>query len=129
MKPPFFYCRAKYGRNSLTHSAELPSAFVTFESRSATLCSVPDVGAKMSRVALLNPFELTPESAKGFRAVTPAQRSVPICSGCGSDDVLCRATIQWSIEAQEWQLTSTFGQPAYCNSCSADCGIVWHVLN
>jgi hypothetical protein len=56
-------------------------------------------------------------------------RSTPACSKCGSDDIVCHATTQWSNESQEWQLTGTFGQPAYCNDCNGSCYIGWLALN
>jgi hypothetical protein len=53
----------------------------------------------------------------------------PVCSNCQSDDIISHAVAQWSNESQEWQLASTFGQPAHCNSCNGPCGIVWQPLN
>jgi hypothetical protein len=84
----------------------------------------------MRRAALNNPFEVVETTAPvpegtGFSS----SRSTPVCLDCSSDDVVCHATIQWSNEAQEWQLAGTFGQPAYCNTCRADCSLVWHILN
>jgi hypothetical protein len=84
----------------------------------------------MRRATLINPFEVTSETALTIPPkISPSSRSTPVCSGCSSDDVMCHATIQWSNEAQEWQLAGTFAQPAYCNNCSAACSLVWHVLN
>jgi hypothetical protein len=51
-----------------------------------------------------------------------------VCSNCSSDDIVCHATIQWSNESQEWQLTGTFAQPANCNNCDSSCGIAWLTL-
>lgn len=76
----------------------------------------------MRRTLLINPFNLLAETPS--QGAGSAQRSTPVCAGCGSDDIVCHATIQWSNEAQDWQLTSTFGQPAQCNRCSA-CSIEW----
>jgi hypothetical protein len=84
----------------------------------------------MRRAALINPFNLifeTPRTVDDETRRVP--RSTPVCSNCSSDDVVCHATIQWSNETQEWQLTGTFGQPANCNSCKAPCSIVWLTLN
>ncbi len=85
---------------------------------------------KMRRAALINPFSLIAEVPQTVDERTGRiARSTPVCSSCSSDDILCHATIQWSIESQEWQLTGTFGQPAHCNSCGIACSILWLTLN
>jgi hypothetical protein len=86
---------------------------------------------------LLNPFSSGPEPAqivnrpatRSRPTWTPATRSTPVCSDCQSDDIVSHAVVQWSNESQEWQLASTFGQPAHCNSCNGPCGILWLPLN
>lgn len=93
----------------------------------------------LRRVKLMNPFEIAQDRATTDRplsqpverklAVTRAARATPVCSACGSDDIICRATAQWSNEAQEWQLADTFNQPARCNSCHTDTSLVWQSLN
>ena len=84
----------------------------------------------MRRSALINPFSLIPELPRTVTERTGrVARSTPVCSICSSDDILCHATIQWSNESQEWQLTETFGQPAHCNCCDESCGIAWLTLN
>jgi hypothetical protein len=81
----------------------------------------------MRRSELINPFS---RIAEGPRPENErAGRSMPVCSHCSSDDIVCHATTQWSIESQEWQLTGTFGQPAHCNDCNSSCSIVWLTLN
>jgi hypothetical protein len=86
----------------------------------------------MRRGTLVNPFdrllEASPRTA-GERPTTGAARSTPVCSNCSSDDIVCRSTAQWSNEAQEWQLTETFGQPLHCNECNGPCDIVWLAMN
>ena len=82
----------------------------------------------MQRSALVNPFDIMPEASPrpvGEQRAAGAGRSTPVCSNCSSDDIVCQSTAQWSNEAQEWQLTETFGQPAHCNECNASCSIVW----
>jgi hypothetical protein len=81
----------------------------------------------MREALLVNPFNL--KQAATQIANRLASRSTPICSECQSDDVISHAVAQWSNESQEWQLTSTFDQPAHCNGCNASCGIVWLPLN
>ena len=81
----------------------------------------------MKHALLLNPFNLNQEPAQitGRRAA----RSTPVCASCGSDDITSGATVQWSNEAQQWELASTFHQPAHCNACASACEIVWLPLN
>jgi hypothetical protein len=87
----------------------------------------------MRHALLLNPFNLSQEPAKASqpsRIVNqPVSRSTPVCSSCQSDDVIARATVQWSNESQAWELASTFDQPTHCNSCNSACGITWLPLN
>jgi hypothetical protein len=84
----------------------------------------------MRRTALINPFSLFPEVPRTIDERTGRlARSTPVCSNCGSDDVVCHSTIQWSNESQEWQLTGTFGQPALCKKCDSSCDIEWLTLN
>jgi len=56
-------------------------------------------------------------------------RTTPVCGHCRSDDITSQAIVQWSNEKQEWELASTFAQPAHCNSCNIACEIVWLPLN
>jgi hypothetical protein len=81
----------------------------------------------MSHALLLNPFSSNQETAKSPHR--PATRSTPVCSNCRSDDITCQAIAQWSNESQEWELASTFDQPAHCNSCNGPSSIVWLPLN
>jgi hypothetical protein len=91
----------------------------------------------MREALLLNPFSSNPEPAQIVTRPatrtpairTPATRSTPVCAACQSDDIVSHALVQWSNEAQEWQLASSFGQPAHCNGCNGPCGIVWLPLN
>jgi hypothetical protein len=53
----------------------------------------------------------------------------PVCSACQSDDITAQAIVQWSNEAQEWQIADSFGQPAYCNSCRNACNLTWMAVN
>ncbi len=56
-------------------------------------------------------------------------RSTPVCGLCRSDDIISKATAQWSNEKQDWELADTFAQPAHCNTCNMACEIVWLPLN
>ena len=84
----------------------------------------------MHRALLINPFSLITATPRAVDKRTgQAARSTPVCSNCSSDDIICHATIQWSNESQEWQLTSTFGQPAHCNNWNRSHDIAWLTLN
>lgn len=88
----------------------------------------------MTHPLLFNPFHAKQEKQEQAleaerRPSLFSTRSTPVCSHCGSDDILSRATAQWSNEKQEWELANTFAQPAQCNSCNRDCEIVWMPLN
>jgi hypothetical protein len=95
-----------------------------------------DAGPMLRRVKLMNPFEIVqdrvaperPQPAE-LKVINRAGRSTPVCAACGSDDIICHATAQWSNEAQEWQLANTFNQPAHCNTCQHDGNLVWLTLN
>jgi hypothetical protein len=77
---------------------------------------------------LLNPFDGLPEAAPR-REPVPGPRVTPVCSACQSDDITAQAIVQWSNEAQEWQIADSFGQPAYCNSCRNACNLTWMAVN
>ena len=94
----------------------------------------------LRRVKLMNPFEIVQDLVTSDRAAPERQpvelkvaaraaRATPVCAACGSDDIICQATAQWSNEAQEWQLANTFNQPAHCNTCSHSGSLVWQALN
>jgi len=63
----------------------------------------------------------------GDWTVVRKPRTKPVCSHCGSDDVLCDAYAQWDTENQEWALVTEF--PNYvCNSGECDgseCSVNW----
>jgi hypothetical protein len=87
-------------------------------------------GDEMAHRLLLNPFHSGKEQVKtAGRQAMPDGRATPVCANCGSDDIISHATAQWSNENQEWELASTFAQPAHCNSCNGPCDIVWLPLN
>jgi hypothetical protein len=97
-----------------------------------------DAGPMLRRVKLMNPFEIVQDRMAPDRpqpqpvelkVANRAARATPVCDACGSDDIICHATAQWSNEAQEWQLANTFNQPAHCNTCNHDGNLVWLTLN
>jgi len=88
------------------------------------------IGGDMSYPLLLNPFHSKQEPAESAgRQAVLSGRATPVCSNCGSDDIISQATAQWSNEKQEWELANTFAQPAHCNSCNRSCDVVWLPLN
>src|SRR4030081_2609936 len=92
------------------------------------ICLIPGgQGKNMRQALLLNPFNSNPEPSQIVNR--RATRSTPVCSSCQSDDIISHAVAQWSNESQEWQLASTFDQPAHCTGCNGPCGIVWLPLN
>jgi hypothetical protein len=116
---------------------ERPSRFASFES-SDSQNSRMDAGPMLRRVKLMNPFEIVQDRMAPDRqqpqpvelkVANRAARATPVCDACGSDDIICHATAQWSNEAQEWQLANTFNQPAHCNTCNHDGNLVWLTLN
>jgi hypothetical protein len=86
---------------------------------------------RMPRSALINPFSLVTDRPRPVLDQSKRRdaRSTPVCANCRSDDIVCHATAQWSNEAQEWQLTDTFDQPAHCGNCNDSCSIIWLTPN
>jgi hypothetical protein len=82
----------------------------------------------MRETLLLNPFNSVPEAAPVRRQLT-GTRITAACTTCQSDDIVSHAVIQWSNEAQDWQIADAFNQPAYCNACRSACTIVWRPIN
>jgi hypothetical protein len=48
----------------------------------------------------------------------------PICTRCGSDDILADAWAEWDVEAQQWVLRTTFDDK-HCEACEGECRIKW----
>jgi hypothetical protein len=48
----------------------------------------------------------------------------PVCSACGSDDVLMDAYAVWDNAAQDWVPNSTH-EATVCNACEGECRIDW----
>jgi hypothetical protein len=87
----------------------------------------------MTHHLLFNPFHSKQDAQERVqdaphRAVL-ATRTTPVCGHCRSDDITSQAIVQWSNEKQEWELASTFAQPAHCNTCNIACEVVWLPLN
>lgn len=48
----------------------------------------------------------------------------PVCTQCGSDDVLADAYAWWDVDKQEWALSNTFDN-SYCEDCEGECSLEW----
>jgi hypothetical protein len=88
----------------------------------------------MTHPLLFNPFHskqepLQEHAREARRHAVFSTRATPVCGHCRSDDIISKATAQWSNEKQEWELADTFAQPAHCNACNVTCEIVWLPLN
>ena len=87
----------------------------------------------MTHHLLSNPFHVKQDNQDRADVVRHhamfSARTTPVCGHCRSDDITSHAVVQWSNEKQEWELASTFAQPAHCNSCNIACEIVWLPLN
>lgn len=87
----------------------------------------------MTHHLLFNPFHAKPDSEartqETLHRAAMSSRATPVCGHCRSDDITCKAVAQWSNEKQEWELASTFAQPAHCNTCNNPTEIVWLPLN
>ena len=88
----------------------------------------------MTHHLLSNPFHSKQDNVQErpqetrLRSVV-STRATPVCSHCRSDDIISKATAQWSNEKQEWELADTFARPAHCNTCNNPTEIVWLPLN
>lgn len=51
-------------------------------------------------------------------------REIPVCSSCGSDDILMDAYARWDSAAQDWALNSTH-ESAVCEDCGGECRLDW----
>jgi hypothetical protein len=87
----------------------------------------------MTHHLLFNPFHSKLDSEAraqdAHHRAALSSRATPVCGHCRSDDITCKAIAQWSNEKQEWELASTFAQPAHCNTCNKPTEIVWLPLN
>src|SRR5260370_25950430 len=112
-------------RNATIHSNQKPGPRHTHHSRvkfRQRSVSSGGRGQDMRQALLLNPFNSNPEPAQ-IVSRRPT-RSTHVCSNCQPHHIISHAVAQWSNESQEWQLASTFDQPAHCNGCNGPCAIV-----
>lgn len=53
-----------------------------------------------------------------------SQNEKPVCSCCGSEQVLADAWAEWCSETQKWVLYNTFDN-SHCRDCDGECSIDW----
>jgi hypothetical protein len=53
------------------------------------------------------------------------QRQRPVCGSCGSVDIVFDAYVAWDVEAQEFELRSTFSGECSCGECDAVGSPTW----
>ncbi len=51
-------------------------------------------------------------------------RTIPICSRCGSTAILKDAWAQWDVDAQDWVLAAVFDY-TICDDCGREASIEW----
>lgn len=49
----------------------------------------------------------------------------PVCSSCGSEEVLADAYTSWNLETNQWELSATFDKGSYCEAHDGECRIEW----
>jgi hypothetical protein len=56
------------------------------------------------------------------------KREIPVCTHCGSTEVLVDAFAEWDVQAQKWELSQAFEEgQAYCSACDGEASIrfIW----
>lgn len=53
------------------------------------------------------------------------KRFKPVCSGCGSDNVVCQAHAEWDTFTQQWVLGSIIDDDLLCGSCGSELSAEW----
>lgn len=46
-----------------------------------------------------------------------------VCGDCGSADVSCDATVRWSVEAQDWEISDVHDGD-FCDHCDCEVRLV-----
>lgn len=53
----------------------------------------------------------------------------PVCSHCGSNDVLFEAYAVYNPERAGFELSNTFDKWQFCQVCEGECSVVWRDRN
>lgn len=64
------------------------------------------------------------ESARDAIDSAQALRDKPVCSKCGSDDVLADAYAKYDADTMQYSLTTTFDNWV-CEPCGGECSVTW----
>lgn len=91
-------------------------SFADEPARPATAPSTP-VLPKVTRNAML-------EIRKGKFMPTPAKRTKPVCTTCGSDDVTMDGLLRWDAAFQAWVAAEEL-QNTDCNRCCGETTVKW----
>lgn len=51
-------------------------------------------------------------------------KTTPVCTECGSQDVWVDASASWDMDAQRWVLEQAY-QQAYCDECDGETSLDW----
>jgi hypothetical protein len=54
-----------------------------------------------------------------------SNKEMPVCSHCGSADVLADAYVVWDVETQKWECANVCDKGAYCNACDGETRLDW----
>lgn len=50
----------------------------------------------------------------------------PLCSDCGSADVMADAYVEWNDDKQDWEVQNVFEKGAFCNDCGGETSLDWN---
>lgn len=53
------------------------------------------------------------------------EKTKPVCTKCGSDDINIDAYAKWNVKNQCFELNATFDKGHYCENCEGECSIKW----
>lgn len=51
------------------------------------------------------------------------ERTIMVCTTCGSSDVIRDAEARWKSETKDWEL-SNLCDSTYCNACDDECDVL-----
>ena len=67
-------------------------------------------------------FHLTELADYARRALASGPPVRPVCNACGGTSVRVDAWASWDVDAQRWELHSTYEAAAVCADCGLECG-------
>lgn len=57
-----------------------------------------------------------------------SEKTRPVCSYCGSADILQDAYAHWDEENQKWELQNVFDKGTICQDCGGETSIEWQSI-